>query len=216
MLYGMVLGGFGRTRKAAAGGSLTELFSDTLLQSSGGFQDIATYNAAYAVMVGGMRLANTIAGVEGTGSTYNVSRITGVTFNADQYSQVKLNISGGVYHGPAVRCQSGADTAYHVSTAGSDFYVEKRSAGSVSTVAGPVSQTFATGDILRLTVEGVGGTVTLKVYRALAASPTSFSQVGSNYTDSSSPITTAGTAGIEVYGTTAGTSLNTGWSAGNL
>lgn len=193
--------------------------TDTWSQSSGSTQGIATYGA-YAVLEGSMSILSGAAGVTIGGGTYNTSRRTDETFNAAQYSQVVVTsaqISVGIYCGPAVRCQSGANTSYHVETNGSNYYVSKCAAGSQSTLAGPVSLSFNSGggDVLRLEVEEVTGTTTLRVYKALAASPTSFT-LDNTYTDTSSPITTAGTAGIFGYGNSSTTPVIGTWEAGNL
>lgn len=189
--------------------------------TSGTTQAIASYGA-YSVLEGGFNVRNGAPGLELTngGGTYNLARRTDETFSTEQYSQTTVTssqISNNTYCGPAVRCQSGANTGYHVETNGTDFYLSKVLAGTQSTLAGPVSASFSAGDIIRLEVTGTGGTVTLKVFKALAASPTSFSQVGTDYTDSSSPITTAGTAGVFGYGYTEASYQPVGsWEAGNL
>lgn len=200
------------------GGGPTELASDSWTQSSGSTQGIAVYGS-YEVLEGSLSVLSGTAGVTIGSGAYNTARRTGTTFSASQYSQTVITsnqISLSHYCGPAVRCQSGANTSYHVETAGSNFYVSKCLAGTQSSLAGPVTQTFAAGDVIRLEVTGTGGTVTLKVFRALAASPTSFSQVGTDYTDSSSPITTAGTAGVFGYGNSGTSPVIGAWSAGDL
>jgi hypothetical protein len=186
--------------------------------SSGTTQDLAAYGA-YTALEGGLEVISGSAGVRGTVGGYNTYRRNDETFDADQYSQVVMTSAwlgtGGEYGGPAVRCQNGANTSYHVDTGGSDFYLSKALAGTQSTLVGPVAISLAAGDVIRLEVTGTGGTVTLKVFKALAASPTSFTQVGTDYTDSSSPITTAGQAGVFVYNNN--TSMRLGaWEAGNL
>ena len=191
---------------------VTDLFD----QNTGSAQLIATYSAAWTVLEGSLQVpSGNVGRCEGVGSTYNTARRNDETFNADQYAQIVF-VDTGNYCGPAVRCQSGANTSYHVESNGSTFYVSKCVAGSQSTLAGPVSQSFAVGDILRLEVSGTGATVTLQVFKALAASPTSFSQVGTDYTDSAGDrITTAGYGGVFVYGSTAGGGAGE-WTAGNL
>ena len=163
--------------------------------TSGTTQSIDAYGS-YAVLEGALGVINGSAGVAVTSGAYNTARRTDETPGDDQYSQVVITanqITFGIYAGPAARCQSGANTSYHCETAGSDFYVSKCVAGSQTVLAGPISQTFAAGDVMRLEVSGTGATVTLRVYRALAASPTSFTQVGSDYTDTAGDrITTAG------------------------
>lgn len=187
--------------------------------TSGSNQAITAYGA-YALLEGGFNLNNGSPGLEVTSGTYNTARRTDETPNADQYSQTVITsgqISTGAYCGPAVRCQSGANSSYHVDCNGSEFYVSKCVAGTQTTMAGPITQSFAAGDVLRLEVTGVGATVTLKVFKALAASPTSFTQVGTTYTDTASDrIVTAGYLGIFGYGNTPGTSVVGTWTAGNI
>lgn len=188
--------------------------SDTF--SSGSTQTLTSYSGNWTILEGGFSV-NASGLFYGTGGTYNTARWNADTFAANQYAQVTLDNgeATGIYCGPAVRCQSGANTSYHCEGAADQIYVSKCLAGSQSVLSGPIAQTLATGDVLRLEVTGTGGTVTLRVYRAAAASPTSFVQIGSDITDSSSPITTAGYAGIFVYGGTADVGA-TAWSAGDL
>jgi hypothetical protein len=193
--------------------------TDTWSQSSGSTQGIATYGS-YEVLEGSMSVYSGVAGVGIGGGAYNTSRRTDETFNAAQYSQVVITanqISFGLYCGPAVRCQSGANTSYHVETNGSSYYVSKCVAGAQTTLVGPISLSFNSGggDVLRLEVEEVTGTTTLRVYKALAASPTSFT-LDNTYTDSSSPITVAGTAGVFGYGSSGTSPVIGTWTAGNL
>ncbi len=185
--------------------------------TSGTTQGIAAYGA-YAVLEGGFNVINGSPGLEVTSGAYNTARRTDETFNAAQFSQVVITagqISTGTYCGPAVRCQSGANTSYHVETNGSNYYLSKCLAGTQSSPAGPVTLSFAAGDVLRLEVEEITGTTTLRVYKALAASPTSFT-LDATYTDTASPITTAGTAGVFGYGNEPGTRVIGTWTAGNL
>lgn len=208
------------SQKISGSSGPTELVTDSWLQSSGSLQDIATYGS-YSAMEGGMQLASGVSGVQITGGTYNTSRRTNVSPNADQYSQIVITanqISNSVYCGPAVRCQTGANTSYHVETSGGgNYYLSKCVAGSQTTLDGPISATFAAGDVLRLTAEGSGATVSLKVWKAAAASPTSFTQIGTTYSDTASDrITGAGQLGIFGYGNTTGTPVIGTWAAGNL
>lgn len=107
--------------------------------TTGTTQAITAYGA-YAVLEGGFNLASGSPGLEITSGAYNTARRTDETPAADQYSQVVITanqISLATYCGPAVRCQSGANTSYHVETAGSDFYVSKCLAGTQTVLAGP-------------------------------------------------------------------------------
>ncbi len=193
--------------------------TDSFNQNTGSTQGITTYSANFTVLEGGMEVKSGNVGYfGGTTGTYNTTRNNSESFQADQYAQNKftsVQISGGWYGGPAVRCQSGANSSYHVDANGSVYYLSKCLAGTQSTLAGPITFSAVAGDIIKITAEANGGNVDLKVWKALAASPTSFSQVGSTYTDSSSPITTAGYAGFFIYGSSSGDGPGE-WTAGDI
>jgi len=170
--------------------------TDAFQQTSGGSQTIAVYDAGYSVLEGGINVPNNAAKYLGSGTTYNTARWGTDAPDADHYAQIVWTsslIAAGYYVGPGVRCQSGANTSYHVDSNGAEYYLSKCLAGVQVPLVGPVSlTTLAAGDVFRLEVTTVGGNAVLKVYKALAASPTTFVQQGSTYTDSSSPILTAG------------------------
>jgi hypothetical protein len=188
------------------------------VQSSGSDQDIATFDSKWTEIGGGMHVPSGVAQYEPDGGAYNTSRWNADTFNADQYSQVVMgtHIAGGTYHGPAARCQSGADTSYHIDTNGGSVYLSKDVAGSPTTLAGPLGGvSFALGDVNRITVEGVGATVTVKVWKALAASPTTCVEQYSYDDTAGDRITTAGYAGVFAYGSSADYGAGA-WEGGNI
>lgn len=191
--------------------------TDAFNQNSGSAQTLPTYAATWSLLEGDIVVPTGNLGIfQGNGATYNSGRNNSETFSADQYSQIVWATPGGYYMGPLVRGQSGANTSYHVDSDGSAYYVSKCVAGSQSTLVGPVSISLSSGDVLRLEVSGTGATVTLKIYKALAASPTTFVQQGSDVTDTAGDrITTAGYAGVFFYGST-GTYGGGAWEAGNL
>lgn len=185
--------------------------------TSGSTLGLAAYGA-YEVLEGALSVIGGTPGVAVSSGAYNTARRTDETFGAAQFSRVVITaaqIANGIYAGPAVRCQSGANTSYHVETNGSNYYLSKCLAGTQTSPAGPVTLSFAAGDVLGLEVEEVAGTTTLRVYKALAASPTSFT-LDATYTDTSGPITTAGTAGIFAYGNSSTTPVIGTWTTGNL
>lgn len=187
--------------------------------TSGADQSITAYGP-YALLEGSMNVYAAGAGLDGGGGAYNGFRITSETFSTEQFSQCVITadqITYGVYTGPSVRCQSGANTSYHVDCNGSVYYVSKCVAGSQSDAGGGShSESFAAGDVLRLEVTGTGATVTLSVYKALAASPTSFTLLAT-YTDTASDrIVTAGTAGGFIYGSQNLFGAMGTWTAGDL
>lgn len=183
--------------------------------TTGSDQALTSYSAAWTVLEGSPNVAAP-AGLDAGGGGYSTARRNDETFNADQYAQLVLVPSGGTYPGPAVRCQSGANTSYHCETDGSGtVYLSKCVAGSQSTLTS-FSQSASTGDVLRLEVTGVGATVTLEVLFAVAASPTSFSTVGTYNDTAGDRITTAGQAGVFVYGSQTFNPQSGAWTAGNL
>ncbi len=182
-------------------------FTDTFLQTSGSTQALTTYSAAWSILEGGFNVPSGTGVLYSTGSTYNTARDNSNTYAADHRSRVQLTaagISGSWYVGPAVRCQSGANTSYHCESNGSSLYFSKCVAGTQTTLAGPISVSLAGTDWLSLSVEGVGATVTLKAWSSAAGSPDTYTQIGSDVTDTASDrITTAGQAGIFAYGSSA-------------
>lgn len=195
--------------------------TDGFSQTSGSTQALTTYSANWAIVEGGFNVPSGANAAAASALNYNTARWTADTFNADQYSQSVITstlLADGTFGGAAVRCQSGAVTLYHAHTDGSNVYVDKSVAGTKSGLAGPLSQSFAAGDVIRLEVTGTGATVTLKVFRAAAASPTVFTQIGSDITDTAGDrITAAGSAGIFCYDfNNAGNCRITNWEGGNL
>ena len=178
--------------------------TDTFLQTSGSGQALATYSASWSVLEGAFNVPSGTGEVEGTGGTYNTARHNVETHSADQRARVQLvsaAISSGIYAGPAVRCQSGANTSYHADCNGSSLYFSKCVAGTQTTLAGPISVSLAGTDWLSLSVEGVGATVTLKAWKSTAAAPDTYTQLGTDQTDTAGDrITTAGQTGIFIYG----------------
>ena len=178
--------------------------SDTFLQSTGSAQNLTTYSASWSILEGSFSVPSGISMVDGTSGAYNTARHNVETFNADQRARCQLTsaqIGAGIYAGPAVRCQSGANTSYHCESNGSALYFSKCVAGSQTTLAGPVSVSLAGGDWLAITVEGVGATVTIKAWKSTSAAPDTYTQLGTDQTDTAGDrITTAGQAGIFIYG----------------
>jgi hypothetical protein len=191
--------------------------SDTFLQTSGGTQALTTYSASWSLVQGTFNVGDNTGYVAGgSGGVTNIARWNADAFNANHRSDVvfsSANISNGIYIGPAVRCQSGAATAYHFDSNGSDNYLVRTVAGSDTILSQPAGS-FADGDVCRLKVSGTGATVTLTVEKALAASPTSFSTFATFDDTDAARITTAGYAGVFIYGDTAGGGIVL-WSADN-
>lgn len=196
--------------------------SDGFSQSSGSTQALATYSASWTVAEGSFNVPSGANAVAAGTLFYCSAYWNADTFSADQFSQVVITaalLSDGIsYGGPAVRHQSGAVTLYHAHTNGSSVYVGKSVAGTKSDLAGPISQTFAAGDVFKMEVSGTGATVTLKLYRAPAATPTVFTQFGGDITDSAGDrITAAGAAGFFTYDQVAsGNCRLANWQGGNL
>lgn len=180
-------------------------------------QSLTAYSPNWTILEGSLDV-NANGRCFGTGAGYNTARWNADTFGADQYAQTTLdnNATGSVYCGPAVRCQSGANSSYHCEGSGTSVYLSKCLAGTQSTLLGPITvPSLAAGDVLRLEVRTVGGNAQLRVFHAPVASPASFTQIGSTYTDSTSPILTAGHAGVFAYGANNDIGF-TAWEANDL
>lgn len=192
--------------------------SDTFLQSTGSPQTLTAYSGNYSIVQGGFNVLSGAGYANGTGSSVvNLARWNADTFSSEQYAQVVFstgNISNGIYIGPACRLQSGAATGYHFDSNGSSNFLVRTVAGSDTTLSTP-SATFADGDVCRMKVEGVGATVTITIEKALAASPTSFSNVTTYNDTSGSRITTAGYGGFFMYSDSASGGV-VAWEAGDL
>ncbi len=193
--------------------------TDSFSQTSGSTQSLTTYSANWTIIgSGNFEVPNAANRLEGTVSGYNTAYWNADTFAADQYAQVVVTaawLSEGVYAGPAVRCQTGADTSYHIDCNGGATYLSGDDAGThpISVdISGDVGSVSA-GDVLRLTVEGATNPIVLKVYLALAASPTTF-VLKKTYNDTSVLIPTAGHAGVFIYGASDGGP--TSWEGGNI
>lgn len=192
--------------------------SDAWNQNTGGDQSIEDYGS-YTLLEGTMVIPNGNVGrFSQSSGAYCTARRDDASPTANQYSQIVITaaqIANSVYCGPMVRGQTGANSSYHAETDGNGtVYLSKCLAGTQSTLTS-FSQSWAAGDVLRIEVTGAGSPVTLKIYHAAAASPTVFSQVGTDYDDSSSPITTAGQYGVFGYGAAAGNGGGP-WEAGGL
>lgn len=169
-------------------------FSDTFLQTTGGVVALATYNASWATLIGGWQLPDAVGEVRSTTSGENVARWGGDAPNADHYAEVTTATgwaATGVYLGAAVRAQSGAATAYYAYGNGSAWELIRMVAGTPTIIASG-SWTATDGQIIRLEVTGVGGTVTLVLKKA-GTTITTFNDT------SGSRITTAGYGGIAGY-----------------
>lgn len=192
--------------------------SDNWNQNTGSDQSIETYGP-YTLMEGTIVVPNGNVGrYSQTGSTYNTARRNDASPTANQYSQVVMSqaqMDNDQYCGPMVRGQTGSNSSYHVETDGNGTVYLSESLAGVPNTLTTFSQAFSAGDVLRLEVTGTSSPVTLRVYRAAAASPTTFVQLGTDYNDSSSPLTTAGQYGIFGYGNAAGNGGGA-WEAGDL
>lgn len=197
--------------------------SDAFNQNTGSAQAIATYSSNWAVMVGGFTIpTGNVGEYRSNTSNDNLARWTGPTPSGNQEAITTVT-SGqqahGNYSGPAIGLSSVAVDGYALIATGADYYVGKFTAGVEADFPGfPLSWSpaLALGDRLKLSKTVSGSTVTLKVWKALAASPTSFTQVGSDITDASSAYTT-GTYGIYGNGDAASGGFGAGpWTGNDL
>lgn len=169
--------------------------SDGFSQTSGSTQALTTYSSNWSILEGGFNVPSGANVAAASALNPNTARWNADVFDAAHWSEVEITaalIADTTFGGPAVRCQSGANTSYHCETNGTQLYVSKTLAGVASTLAGPITVSVSAGDKLRLYVSDNGSIVTLQAF-------VNGAQVGSNVTDSSSPILTAGFAGIFCY-----------------
>ncbi len=193
--------------------------TDGFSQTTGSTQALTTYNASWTIIgAGNFEVPSSANRYEPTGGGYNTAYWNADSFSADHYSQVVVTaqqLSQSVYSGPAVCCQAGVDSSYHLDFIGADTYFSGDVAGAhpISININGSVASWAAGDVCKLTAEGSGATRTIKVYKALAASPTSFTLVYT-YDDTSGDRLLGGSAGIFAYG--AGDGGPTNWEGGNI
>jgi hypothetical protein len=179
--------------------------TDGWVQATGSDQAISTYNPLWVMIgTGGISIPSGVAQFEARGTDYNTAYRSDVAASVANYSRTVITttqISGSVYCGPADRCQVGVDTSYHIDTNGGSVYASRDVAGTRTTLEGPIGGlSFAAGDVCGLEVDGTGATVALKIYKALAASPTVFTLEHTTNDTDGSRITTAGRPGVFAYG----------------
>lgn len=176
-------------------------FTDTFTQSTGSDQAITTYNAGWVVDTGGFSVVDaTDDVVASTGGTENVAYWSTDSPNADQaVSFVISAVSTGIYPGVIAR-RASAGNYYTLYVDSGNYYVSRYDASVEVVLRAGTATTTAAGDVFKMEISGVGATVTIKVYRAAAASPTTFVQLGADITDSTgNRKTSAGFGGIISY-----------------
>lgn len=139
---------------------MTQLAADTFDRSNTG-----TLGANWSVGTGASGqfeiLSNAANCPSGTGTA--VDYYSAVSWPADQYSEVTLGTVGTTSDegsGPAVRWSSSAHTGYFVQTNTTETYLYRVNAGSYSSPLA-TGAACAANDVLKLTVTGTGGTVSL-------------------------------------------------------
>lgn len=184
-------------------------FTDTFTQSTGSDQAITTYNAGWVVDTGGFSVVDaTDDVVASTGGTENVAYWNTDVPNADQaVSFVISAVSTGIYPGVVARRVS-AGNYYTLYVDNGNYYVSRYDSSSEVVLRAGTATTTAAGDVFKMEISGTGATVTIKVYRAAAASPTTFVQLGADITDSTgNRKTAAGFGGIISYSANAASRL---------
>lgn len=184
-------------------------FTDTFTQSTGSDQAITTYNAGWVVDTGGFSVVDaTDDVVASTGGTENVAYWSTDTPNADQaVSFVISAVSTGIYPGVVGRRVS-AGNYYTLYVDNGNYYVSRYDSSSEVVLRAGTATTTAAGDVFKMEISGTGATVTIKVYRAAAASPTTFVQLGADISDSdANRKTAAGFGGIISYSANAASRL---------
>lgn len=193
--------------------------SDTFLQSSGSPQTLAVYSASWTQSQGVWTVPSGTGDVRpNSAATDCLAHWNADTPNASQYSQV-ITATGwaasGRYVGPAVRVTTSTGYALQCN---STSWVLGRIVSGAWTQVGTGSQTFADGDVIRLEVETLdANTVRLRMYRALAATPTSFTQFGGNIDDTNAArITAVNFLGMTGYDAAPSDPCIAFWEGGNL
>jgi hypothetical protein len=202
--------------------SAVQLFAatDSFNQNTGSGQAIATYSANWAATLGGFTIptGNISQYRSNTSSQDNLARWTGTLPSGDQEAIVTVTASWVTNHyiaGPAIGLSSIAADGYAFACDNGSYFAGKWTAGAEVDI-GSGSLTVAAGDRLKISKTVVSTTVTIKIWKALAASPTVFTQVGGNLTDASSAYT-AGTYGIYGYSDAASSGYGAGpWDGNDL
>lgn len=176
--------------------------SDLFNNVSGSTQALATYSASWTIVQGSYNVTTADVCQAATGSTTNYARWNADTPNAAQYSRVRIAaVPGSDYPGVAVRVQSGSVAGYYFITDGAGYNELGRTVAGVDTILDTsITQVFAVGDWLHLEVSDPdASTVRLTMKRAAAATPTSFTTLGTVDDTNASRITAAGYLGIAQY-----------------
>lgn len=153
-------------------------------------------------------------------AVYNGSPLNVV--GADQYAQVEKGTwTGGSAGseegvGVSVRWAAAATTGYRaiVSSAATLNVTLHRIIAGAGTKVGQVTQAFAAGDRLRISVTGQNTSTVVLVERAAAASPTVFSTL-ITYTDNSGSAINSGFPGLAYSSTLTAASVDN-WEGGDL
>lgn len=202
------------------GTTFTPVATQAAFTSSGSNVALATFSANWSQEAGAMSVASTNDVVCGAaGGTLSIGRWNANSFTTSHYSTVRLlNITGGSgnFTGVCVRCAVGADTNYNFITDGTTNYLNRHNAGSPTTMGSPLGS-WVSGDWLRVDVSGTGGTVTIRIWKALSASPTTW-VLQDTWTDTSgSRITGTGYPGLSAYADLVASRIGaTVWEGGDV
>lgn len=111
-------------------------------------------------------------------------RWVGSSYSGDQYAQIKITALPGSNwgHGPIVKLIDGSNNGYVASFNSTRAFVQKSISGSI--VVDATSITLSVNDLLRLTAESAGANLLIKLWKS-SNGGTSWSQLGSTYTDTS-------------------------------
>ena len=172
--------------------------SDLFNQNTGSAQTIATYSPNWADVLGDFSIpTGNISQYRSGVSGDNLARWTGTLPSGNHEAIVTVTaswVTNRWYGGPAIGLSAVAANGYALGCDSVNYFVGKWVAGAETDLTSG-SLSVVAGDRLKISKTVVGGTATIKIWKALAASPTSFTQVGSDIVDSSSAFT-AGTYGI--------------------
>jgi hypothetical protein len=172
--------------------------SDLFNQNTGSAQVIATYSSNWADVLGDFSIpTGNISQYRSGVSSDNLARWTGTLPSGDHESIVTVTaswVTNRWYAGPSIGLSAVAANGYAFGCDSSSYFVGKWVVG-VEADLDSGSLSVVAGDRLKISKTISGSTATIKIWKSLAASPTVFTQVGTDIVDSTAAFT-AGTYGI--------------------
>lgn len=142
---------------------------------------LTTYSANWTLQLGDFDIQSNALAPDSLANSDSLACWTADTFNADQYSQIKIVAvsTAPASIGPAVRVASGATTAYLLFHSSAAWELWKVVAGTWTKINNGASRTLQVNDVLRLEISGT--TLTVKINGVAQGSPTTDSDIASGY-----------------------------------